>query len=50
MRPSDSHQVVPSCLQVDDNKLVATRYEQPVLVLLEQRVAHLLPSYFVTRL
>jgi translation elongation factor EF-G len=30
--------------QVDDNKLVATCYEQPVLVLLEQLVASLLPS------
>jgi hypothetical protein len=31
-------------LQVDDNKLVATCYEQYVSVILEQLVASLLPS------
>ena len=48
---SDLQQVVPSsvitstsCEQDDDNKLVATCYEQSVLVLFEQLVTSLLPS------
>jgi hypothetical protein len=50
MRPTDSQQVVPTSLilsacnklltsQDDGNKLIATCYEQPVLVFLEQLVA-----------
>jgi hypothetical protein len=53
-RPTDSQQVVPtSMISSARNKLltswwqqarIATCYEQPVLVLLEQLVANLLPS------
>jgi hypothetical protein len=59
MRPTDSKQVVPTSLissarkklltswwqEAHDNKLVTTCYEQPVLALLEQFVASLLPSW-----
>jgi hypothetical protein len=53
---TESQQVVPTNLilcitgfcQVDDNKLVATCYEQPVLVLLQQLVASLLCNKMIT--
>ena len=53
MRPTDCNRLlqqdsyrlhVKSCQQGNGNKLVATWYKQPVLVILKQLVASLLPS------